>query len=507
MKNKKEKNTEIKTDTPAERVNETPEQEEKKSKSGKILNIVIFSLLGIVILLFAAACFLDNRHVRFYITDELEINQELGEEFTDPGREAVTVGKIFGESHRKLKLNTEGSVDTEKLGSYKLKYTANYLFNDYSVTRTVNVVDTTPPEISLKYIEGYEPNWFTGYEEEGYEAYDRADGDLTDKVESQILDDKIIYTVSDSRGNTATVERPSNFSDTAPKIQLLGEAESEFTASPFYKEPGFTATDKLGNDYSDMVQIEGVVLPYKAGDYEVKYFIENPLGNRVEAVRKVKVLPAELPDSISPEEKTIYLTFDDGPGPYTDWLLDVLGKYDVKATFFVTCLNPDYQDCIGRAAREGHSVAAHTASHNYRHVYAGEEAYFADLEKVQELIYQQTGAYTSLVRFPGGSSNTVSNFNPGIMTRLAAALTDSGYKYFDWNVSSGDAGETTDTDVVVENVINGCSGKKASVVLQHDIKDYSVAAVERIIKWGLRNGYTFRALDITSPTAHHGIAN
>ncbi len=490
-------------------IQENVEEKEKstRNKGKKAFIITVCVLMSIIILLVAAAVFLDERHVRFYITDELEIEQELGEEFVDPGREAVTVGKIFGESPIHLHVSTEGEVDTENLGSYQLKYTARHMFHDYSVTRTVNVVDTKPPVITLKYKEGYEPNWFTGYEEEGYEAVDRLDGDVTDKVQCEIGDDKIVYTVTDSHGNTATVERKSGYSDTAPHIELLGDAESEIYASAFYEDPGFTATDKQGNDYSGMVQVEGAVVPYKAGDYEVKYFIENPQGKRVEAVRRVKVLPAELPDSVEPDEKTIYLTFDDGPGPYTDQLLDVLAEYNVKATFFVTCLGQKYNDCIGRAYREGHSIGAHTACHNYYTVYASEDAYFDDLEQVQQLIHDQTGEYTSLVRFPGGSSNTVSRFNPGIMTRLSKALTDSGYKYFDWNVSSGDAGETTDTDVVVENVVNGCSGKKTSVVLQHDVKDYSVAAVERIINWGLRNGYTFRALDITSPTSHHGIAN
>ena len=501
MKDKKEK---------IEINDEASENEEtyiKKNRGKKAFIITVSILLSLVIILAVTAFIMDGRHVRFYITDELEINQELGQEFIDPGREAVTVGEIFGESYHRLPVKTTGSVDTNNLGTYELKYTVRHMFKDYSVIRTVNVVDTTPPEIILKYKEGYEPNWFTGYEEEGFEAFDRLDGDVTDKVQQEILEDKIVYTVTDSKGNTATVERPSNYSDTAPHIELLGETESEMPASPIYKDPGFTATDNLGNDYSEMVQIDGLVIPYKAGDYEVRYFIENPLGDRVEAVRRVKVLPAELPQSVTPDEKTIYLTFDDGPGAYTDWLLDVLAEYNVKATFFVTCLNPKYNDCIGRAFREGHSIGAHTASHNYYTVYASEEAYFDDLNQVEELIYQQTGEYTNLVRVPGGSSNTVSSFNPGIMTRLSEMLTGSGYKYFDWNVSSGDAGETTSTNKVVENVTGGCAGKRASVVLQHDIKDYSVAAVEKIINWGIRNGYTFRALDMTSPTAHHGIAN
>ena len=219
------------------------------------------------------------------------------------------------------------------------------------------------------------------------------------------------------------------------------------------------------------------------------------------------VLPVNNPDIVSSDVNTIYLTFDDGPGPYTGRLLDVLAKYNVKATFFVTGANSKYFDQIGRAYREGHSIGVHTYSHNYKSIYSSEDAFFQDFNAVEDLIYNQTGSYTQLCRFPGGSSNTVSNFNPGIMTSLAASLTDMGYQYFDWNVSSGDAGETTDTDTVAKNIIDGCSGRRASVVLQHDIKDYSVNAVEQVIIWGLNNGYVFRALDVSSPHAHHSINN
>ena len=56
-------------------------------------------------------------------------------------------------------------------------------------------------------------------------------------------------------------------------------------------------------------------------------------------------------------------------------------------------------------------------------------------------------------------------------------------------------------------MIAGCSARRVSVVLQHDIKGYSVDAVEQIILWGLANGYTFLPMDPSSPTMHHGVNN
>ncbi|MFQ9388566.1 MAG: hypothetical protein ACLR1V_06910 [Coprococcus sp.] len=93
------------------------------------------------------------------------------------------------------------------------------------------------------------------------------------------------------------------------------------------------------------------------------------------------------------------------------------------------------------------------------------------------------------------------------MTKLTKDLTDMGYQYFDWNVTSGDAGETTSTSVVVQNVISGIQQHDVSIVLQHDIKGFSVNAVEQIIQWGLAHGYTFLPLTAESPTAHHGVNN
>jgi peptidoglycan/xylan/chitin deacetylase (PgdA/CDA1 family) len=82
-----------------------------------------------------------------------------------------------------------------------------------------------------------------------------------------------------------------------------------------------------------------------------------------------------------------------------------------------------------------------------------------------------------------------------------------GFQYFDWNVNSGDAGLTKRKDRVVEFVIDGVKEYDVSIVLQHDIKKYSVEAVEEIIIWGLENGYRFLALDPTSPNAHHKVRN
>ena len=188
-------------------------------------------------------------------------------------------------------------------------------------------------------------------------------------------------------------------------------------------------------------------------------------------------------------------------------MLDILKKYNVKATFFVVD-NSSYIDLIKREYDEGHTVAIHSATHDYKKIYSSKESYFEDLHKMESIIEEQTGKKPTLIRFPGGSSNTVSKkYSNGIMTTLTKEVINLGYQYYDWNVSSGDAGETTNTNTVVSNVISGIKKHDVSVILQHDIKEFSVNAVEQIIKWGLENGYTFKALDENSPICHHSVNN
>ena len=297
----------------------------------------------------------------------------------------------------------------------------------------------------------------------------------------------------------------------APEITLNGDAEMTVEAGSKFSDPGYTATDNCDGDITDSVKVSGdKVDKDKAGKYTVTYEVSDSSGNKATATRVVSVYdPAATADTVNPGNKIIYLTFDDGPGKYTQGLLDVLDKYNVKATFFVTNTHPDYQNMIAEEAKRGHTVAIHSASHKYNQIYTSEQAFFDDLEQMNSIIKAQTGNDASIIRFPGGSSNTVSkDYCPGIMTQLVNDVTARGLLYCDWNVSSGDANpKPISTEQVVQNVISGVQSHNVSVVLQHDIKDFSVNAVEQIIQWGQANGYTFLPLTTSSPMSHHRINN
>lgn len=295
-----------------------------------------------------------------------------------------------------------------------------------------------------------------------------------------------------------------------PDITMNGEAELTLKYGGDWTDPGVSARDNLDGDISGLVTSEGAVDTLVPGDYTIHYHVEDSSGNAADRERHIHVAEKPQvrdPDPAAGRDKVIYLTFDDGPGPDTDRLLEILDHCGVKATFFVTDMRPEYESCIAREAAAGHSIGVHSASHDYDRIYAGTEAFWADFEAMEAVIEAQTGSRTAIMRFPGGSSNVVSSFNPGIMTKLAAQAEGKGYVYFDWNVSSGDAGGACTRQQIYSNIVNGVKDRNTSVVLCHDTSSLTIDAIEETIRWCKEEGYTFLPLSPGSYTAHHLIAN
>lgn len=298
-----------------------------------------------------------------------------------------------------------------------------------------------------------------------------------------------------------------------PKITIFGEDVVELNEGDAYKEPGYSACDAKGKDLTKQVVISGNVNTDKPGEYEIRYKVTDKHNQTVIVQRKVFVHekkkenpPSPMPEST--DEKIIYLTFDDGPGPYTEDLLKILEQYQAHATFFVTNQYEEYQYVIAKEHEMGNAVGIHSYSHQYGLVYQSKKNFYNDIEKMNAIIEKQIGSKSKLLRFPGGSSNTISKeYCRGIMSELTKSVEADGYHYYDWNVDSDDAGHAKTAEQVAANVISGVKGKRKAIVLQHDVKDYSVVAVEKILKWGIKNGYNFLALTEDSYEAHHGVNN
>lgn len=203
--------------------------------------------------------------------------------------------------------------------------------------------------------------------------------------------------------------------------------------------------------------------------------------------------------------RKVYLTFDDGPSSNTNKILDILAQYDVKATFFVVGKEGEWaEDAYRRIVEEGHTLGMHSYTHVYRSIYASVEAYAEDLNRLKDYLYEVTGVESRFVRFPGGSSNTVSDIG---MRNFITYLNEEGITYFDWNVSSGDAGgRLLEAEEIVANCINGMGNKDTVVILMHDAagKPTTVEALPALIEriQEMENTELLPITDDTLPVQH-----
>ena len=206
--------------------------------------------------------------------------------------------------------------------------------------------------------------------------------------------------------------------------------------------------------------------------------------------------------------KTMYLTFDDGPSANTQRVLDILDKYDAKATFFVTGQDPDYFPLMKEAYKRGHTIGLHSFSHDYESIYSSTDAFWSDMDAIGQAVKDQIGYVPCFIRFPGGVSNTISaNYSEGIMTALSEQTQQRGYQYYDWSLSCGD-GAVLSTE---ETIAAGCepTDEENVIYLLHDTsaKDSTIEALPTIIEFYQAQGYSFEAIDRATLVHHHGVAN
>ena len=456
-----------------------------------LIGVISLIIIGIGLYLFFPPTFdLDNKDIAY------------GKEYKENNFKV----KRFGIDYT-AKTKVISKVKTDKLGSYEITYKVKIGLLEFTKKQTVKVTDQTKPDLTLNgesetlVCPGKE------YSDEGAKATDGIDGDLTDKIKTNKETDKIIYTVTDKAGNKSKITRHIIYDDkTAPQITLKGNSSATLYVGDKYYESGVIATDNCDGDIANKVVTSGNVDTSRIGTYTITYSVIDSKNNKVSNTRTIKV--KSRPTHSNTENKgTIYLTFDDGPKQgTTDIILDILKEEGVKATFFVTGKGPD--NLIKREYDEEHTVGLHTFSHNYQTCYSSVNSFFNDISKIEARVQRITGSNSKIIRFAGGSSNTVSRkYTKGIMSTLSTEVVNRGYQYYDWNVSSGDAGKTTAATGVYNNVIKQLSKNKANIVLMHDINTYTRDAIRNIIRYGKQNGYSFDKITKETAPYHHHINN
>lgn len=479
--------------------------ENSKTKKGykKVISIALIVIFLIIIASIAIIYFTGFPIIE-YKGEEVE-SISYGESYNDKGINVYTKFKNISNQ-----VIIEGNVDTTKIGNYTITYKVPY-FNDYKTyTRNVNVVDTKAPSIKLSGSDHYKLTYGKDYEEPGYIATDDYDGDITSKVTVTKVDVnqnnyENHYLVKDSSGNNFEIIRYIEIvDDVAPKITLNGNSVVSVVTGATYTEQGAKAVDNKDGDVSKDIQISGNVDTTKEGTYMVTYTVSDSNGNKATSQRKVLV-----GESVS--TGVIYLTFDDGPSStITPKILDILKEKGVKATFFILNYNENTEYLVKRIVDEGHTIGIHGYSHDYSKAYASPDACYENITKLQQKIYNTTGVTTKILRFPGGSSNTVSKkYCKGVMTAISQKVLSEGFKYYDWNVMSGDSGDVKTKEAVYSNVTKGIKPGRDNIVLMHDFSgnNKTLEALPGIIDYGIKNGYRFEAITMDTEMITQKIQN
>lgn len=186
--------------------------------------------------------------------------------------------------------------------------------------------------------------------------------------------------------------------------------------------------------------------------------------------------------SRSSDTKKIALTFDDGPHPrYTEKILDLLGEYDIKATFFVIGSNLDmYGDVVSRAVSEGHEIGNHTTNHPHMNKLKYSD-FVNEIFGTEKMVFEKTGVKTKLFRPPEGKCTP----------ELKRFCKENGYSIILWSIDTMDWNENPSDKIACE-VMQHLHG--GDIILFHDYvsrKNTTIPALKMLIPKLIEQGYEF----------------
>lgn len=473
-----------------------------KRKMKKKVKIILSFIVGIIVVGVTATTiyFLTRPNLIFDKGKEtIEIHQEFDAK--------SFIKEIKGYEKNEIKVDTS-QVNKDKLGKYKIVYTANE--DQYELD--VEVVDTVAPTFDV-----VNKDLELGIKPEVNELVTNIKDQTKTKTyfkEDYSFDKqglvKAVVIVEDEGKNKTEKEVQINVVKDTEKPTLKGLDNFYVTVNHKvdYLE-GVSAKDNFDANPEIKVNSKEVNLS-TPGTYEVYYTVSDRSGNKNTYTKKVIVKEKQTVTTKAPSgNKIVYLTFDDGPSGNTAKILDVLAKYNIKATFFVTGNGKKYNYLIKRAHNEGHTIALHTYSHDYKKVYSSVDAYFDDLTRVGNMVKEQIGFVPKYIRFPGGASNTISRkYSQGIMSKLVTEVQARGYQYYDWNVSSGDA---SGNNVPVSKIVKNSTSSRSQniMLLAHDTaaKSTTVEALPQIIEHYQALGYSFKGITDSTFTPHQRVNN
>jgi peptidoglycan/xylan/chitin deacetylase (PgdA/CDA1 family) len=395
----------------------------------------------------------------------------------------------------------DSQVKYDTLGNYNVIYK----IGDKTQTLKIEVVDTIKPKVTLK-----TKTVIYDYPLKADELVNKIVDET--KTEVSFKEDYSFTHVGENEVVVVVKDEGGNITEESTTVTVLEKDEEKPTINTteikYYIDSNTEIKDKIdvtdNQDKNVKVSVDETNLDKtKAGDYTVTVTATDASGNVSTSDVTVHVSKRDLT-----KEKIVYLTFDDGPSKYTPDVLKILDKYNIKASFFVTGINKKYYSYMKTIVDKGHTIGLHTYSHEYGTVYASIDAYFKDLEKIYNLVEKETGVKAKYIRFPGGSSNTVSRkYTKKIMSKLVKMVEEKGYSYFDWNCENGDGYSKMGKTEMIKRATSSSSNH--IMILMHDAngKQNTVDTLSTVIEYYKKKGYEFKAIDDETPIFHQHVNN
>ncbi|RHW42679.1 polysaccharide deacetylase [Neobacillus notoginsengisoli] len=188
--------------------------------------------------------------------------------------------------------------------------------------------------------------------------------------------------------------------------------------------------------------------------------------------------------------RPVYLTFDDGPHNVSGQILDVLDKYNAKATFFMLDGNmKQHPAAVKRMASSGHSLGLHGVTHSKTEFYKSAQSVIGEMNQARATVKNLTGIDTVLIRTPFGSS-------PHMTPAYKQAVIENGYKMWDWTVDSRDWAfrNARYVDSVIEQLEKQRNSTGPIVILLHE-RPETLAHLPALMEYLKNQNYTFQPLN------------
>lgn len=381
---------------------------------------------------------------------EIEVNQQ----YQDAG---ATASYRFNDISSEIE--TENNVNFTKIGTYQVNYYIRG--HDIMATRVVDVVDSTPPVLTLQGANPLRLFEFTQMEDPGIRAFDNNDGDISDKVviDNQVDMEKqgsytITYSVTDSNGNSASIEREVEVCEDPTNVKV------------------FYAHDSYDN---------------KAEEW---WFEKSKDHQRTKGARDEALIAQYDAYYQGPDEKVIYLTFDEGGNDitYIKEISEVLNENDVDATFFLTRnYIKDNAEFMNDLVDNGHLISNHTWHHYDMPTLANAndiDKFVLELTETEKTYMQVTGKeMKKIFRFPKG----------GMSLRSLKIVQDLGYSTFFWSHAYYDYASDVSKDEALKSLMDHYHN--GAIYLLHPSNKGNYLAMDTFIKNMKELGYEFRTVD------------